>query len=152
MVVIFVEDKALKCLVKSIIIKFRKDYSVRMTDPGGWTEVIKNVVNASGRIFAVGVIEGDIREEAEAHAQWSEVSGKIFITSGHETETYLFNKKEMIDSSRSRMPEDFNRFKHFMNKEINEVILNEICRKIAGEQCDEIQGFKAFLVSQKTHT
>ena len=149
MVIVFVEDKALKLFVEKLCSRLRIPCRPRMpvTGGGGWTGVLERVRDTDPKEFRiVGIIEGDARKKAEKIEFWDSVSNRIFITRKNELEDYLYEKRERIVAMADLTPgTTYPKFKHFFNKDAPEITFNRILSDLSKQDCEEITSLVAFI-------
>jgi hypothetical protein len=143
MIIVFVEDRALKLFVEKLRERYHILCSPRMPMPegGGWPEVLKKVrVFSPGNDYRViGIIEGDVKEQAERSEGWSDVAGRIFVTRKSEVEAYLFEKKDTLATlAGTTSGMSFSEFKHFVGKDEQEPALIRAFSELTKQKCEEM--------------
>lgn len=139
MIIVFVEDKALKVFISKLCGRLGIPCSPRMprTGGGGWSCVITRII---------GIIEGDAKKHAEKTESWSTVSDRIFITQKTELEEYLYDKRSEF-SSVLDLPEQipYDAFKNFLNTDSQDSTLNRILSALSRQECEEIDSLIKFI-------
>jgi len=144
--IIFAEDPALKIAVQEFVKKCHLDLSVRTPNQGGWTQVLDSVERLA-RIgsSAVGIVDGDVRDEALKSAEEKGIAERIYPISKKDIERYFFEKPEIWEKSGKPMPAmpSFDECKRLLNED--EGLLRRLSHILVLEKCKELEDLQKFI-------
>jgi hypothetical protein len=151
MVIIFVEDRALKLFVQKLCGRLGIICSPCMpaAEGGGWSEVLRKVKGISRKDHRIiGIIEGDLRKHAEQDASWKDISDRVFVARKTELEEYLFQKRKSLVALADLPPgTQYSEFKHFINKDAPEAVVHRTLKELSKQECEEINSLVDFIKS-----
>ncbi len=149
MVIVFVEDRALKLFVRRLCGRRGILCNPRMpkAEGGGWSCVLERVKDSDQKVYrTLGIIEGDSKAQAEECVSWAMVSERIFVIEKNELEEYLYEKRKSFRTLADLPPEiKYGEFKHYFNKNAPEHTVIGILSELSNQECEGIASLVRFI-------